>query len=176
MCFLGVFVPAAVFLPILINGDPSEKTFKVPGIMQVSVDEPGRYYLWNAHQIVFEGKSYNCSESIPGGMEIKISNEETGEQFDLVSYSTMTSTRGSELKNSIGYFEVNSAGSLLIEVTGGNEQRVFSFSKSPFGMIKLFIIVILLAAIIGLVGLGFILLGVVKLIKSSSTHKTVGDV
>ena len=169
--FLGAFVPMAVFLPILINGDPSEEIFKVPGVAKVSVDDPGRYYLWNAHQIVFEGKSYNSTKSIPDGMEIIISNEDTSERFDLVSHSSMTSTRGTELKNSIGYFDVKSAGSLLIEITGGNEQRVFSFSKSPFVYIKTFIVVTVLSAIIGLSGLGFILCGIVKLIKSNSTAK-----
>jgi hypothetical protein len=169
--FLGAFVPMAIFLPIMINGDPSEVIFKVPGVARVSVDKPGRYYLWNAHQIVFEGKSYNCTESIPAGMEIIISNEDTGQTFDLVSHSSMTSTRGTELKNSIGYFDVKSAGSLSIKITGGNEQRVFAFSKSPFVYIKMFVGVMVLAAIIGLSGFGFILCGVVKLIKSNSTAK-----
>lgn len=69
---VGAFVvPAAVILPLVLS-DWSETQFLVPGSAEFLAEEPGRYYLWNDHQTVFEGFSYNRSESLPDGLHIVI--------------------------------------------------------------------------------------------------------
>jgi hypothetical protein len=173
---LGAFVvPLAIILP-LIFGDSNEIQFKVPGSTQIVIEEPGRYYMWNDYQTVFYGKSYNRSESIPDGIEIRIMNASTGELFDFVSDTSISSSRGSSSKNTIGYIEVQSPSTVEVEVAGGEEERVFSFSES--NLLKMFGLILggsILAVIIGITGFGITIWGIVKLMRSSKKGEQVAS-
>ena len=163
----AVVVPLAIVLSLVI-GDKNEEQFMIPGSTQVVVEEAGRYYLWNDYQTVFKGKSYSRSEAIPDGIEIKIKNRETGELFSFVSDTSTSSSSGSSSKNSIGYIEVPTPGSVHIEVLGGNEERVFSFSRS--GLLALFGLILGgfgLSMTLGLSGAGLTIWGVVKIVRSN---------
>ena len=167
---VGAFViPLAVVLPIVIGlSNSDEKQFIIPGDTQTTIEKPGRYYLWNDHQTIFKGKSYNRSESIPDGIEIKITNVETGKLFDFVSDASMSSTSGNSSKNTIGYIEVSSPCTVDIKITGGEEERVFSLSES--NLLKMIGIILggsVLAIILGFAGFGIAVWGIVKLVRSN---------
>ncbi len=168
LVILGVFaVPAAIVLPLIL-GDSNEKQFEIPGNTQIAVEKPGRYYLWNDYQTVFQGKSYNRFKSIPDGIEIKITNAETGELLDFVSDISISSSIGSSSQNTIGYIELQEPCSVDITVIGGAEKRVFSFSKSKLrDMLWLIIGGFVLSPTLGIAGFGITTWGIVKLGRSN---------
>jgi hypothetical protein len=165
---LGAFViPLAVVLSLILD-DSNEVQFKIPATTQVTIEEPGRYYLWNEYQIVFKGISYNRSKSIPDGIEIKIRNKNTGELYEFISDTSICSSSGGSSKNSIGYIEVHDAGSIDIEIAGGNKESIFSFSQ--FGLwatLGLILGSIGLAMITCLTGVGLAIWGVINVAKSN---------
>lgn len=174
----GAFAaPAAIVLPLILPrllGDASEEQFKVPGRVEVMAEEPGRYYLWNDYQTVFRGKTYNRSKSVPDGMEIRITHAKTGEPFDFVSDTSISSSSGANSKNTIGYVEVKEPCRVAIEVSGGEEERVFSFS--PFRlwrMLKLILGGFALSFVLGVAGVGVTIWGIVKVARAGKTDEPV---
>ena len=166
-----VIIPLGIILSLIFN-DSNEKQFKVPSSTQYTIGEPGRYYLWNEYQIIFEGLSYNRSESIPDGMQITIHNRATGERYNFISDTSISSSGGSNAKNSVGYIEVQYPGNILIEIAGGNEERIFSFSQ--FRLWKIFGSIfggIGLAILICLAGGGLIVWGIIAMSTSSTANK-----
>lgn len=167
--FGGFVVPLLIILPVVF-GKSNEVQFKVPGTCEASVEKPGRYYLWNDFEAVYDGKSYNQSEGIPDGMEIKIQNPD-GSLLHFVSDTSISSKNNGSSKNTIGYVEVESAGKVKIEVSGGNggnEERIFSFARSDlFKMFGLMFGGLGLSMAATVVGIGIVIWGIVKLVKSS---------
>lgn len=163
--FISIVVPV-LFYDLLDNRNGEQ--FKVPGITQVIVEEPGRYYLWNDYQTVFEGKSYNRLNTIPDGMEIKIRNQETSKPFNFVTDLSISSNRGTSSSNSIGYVEVPAPVEIEIEIVGGNEDRIFSFARSVFtAQLGLIVGGSLLSMAICFLGFGLVVWGIVKLVNSN---------
>jgi len=90
---LFVIVVLIILLAITLSHvDSTEKQFKVPGKTQVVIEKPGRYYLRNDYQTLFEGKNYDRAQIIPDGIEIRITNAETGKLFGFVSDTSISST------------------------------------------------------------------------------------
>lgn len=171
---LGAFVvPLAVVL-VLIFDDSNEKQFKIPVTTQFVIEEPGRYYLWNEYQTVFKGISYNRSKNIPDGIEIKIRNQITGELYDFLSDSTISSNSSGSSRNSIGYIEIQNVGTIDIEIAGGNEERIFSFSQ--FGLwatLGLIFGGIGLSMVTCLAGLGLAIWGAINVAKSKKKGEII---
>lgn len=175
VCFIvGAFViPLATVLPLILEGS-KEVQFKVPGTMEIPVDVPGRYYLWNDFQTVYKGTSYDRSTGIPDGMEIRIRNG-NGELLEFSSDTSMSSTNGASASNSIGYVNIEGPGKVKIEVTGGNEERVFSFARSRLlMMIGRIAGGFLFSMLFGLGGLGMVVWGIVKLVRSNKKGEGPG--
>lgn len=174
---LGILVISmvmpALFYDLLENRNGEQ--FKIPGRTQVIVEEPGRYYLWNDYHTVFEGKSYNRSETIPDGLEFKIRNKETSKSFKFVSDLSISSNRGSHSSNSIGYVEIAGPGRVEIDIVGGSEERIFSFSRSVFTpLLALIVCGSLLSMASCFLGFGFVVWGIVKLVKSNNNDDEEG--
>lgn len=155
-----------VFVLPLILGKSNEVRFKAPGSVEAVVQVPGRYYIWNDYQTMFEGKSYQRSKSLPDGTQIQIRNPQGG-LLPFVGDTSISSSRGSSAENSVGYVEIVSPGKVKIEITGGNEERIFSFSQSR--ILKIFGLVaagLILSMIVGLLGIGIIVWGIIKTARS----------
>lgn len=169
LTILGAFIiPVLAIIPLLL-ADRNEVQFKAPGTIQVPVDKPGRYYLWNEYQTIYKGRSYNRSERIPDGMEIRI-KDSSGQLLEFVSNGSMSSQIGSNFKQSVGYVEVKNTGIVDIEVSGGNQEMIFSFSRS--GMFKIIVIAFggfALSGIVALTGFGVIIWGIVKLLQANKS-------
>jgi len=169
----AIIVPVAIVLPLILGGS-NEKQFKIPGNAQVLIEEPGRYYLWNDYQTVFEGKSYNRTKSIPDGIEIRITETNNGELLDFVGDASVSSSRAGSSRNTIGYIEVQYPCSVEIEVAGGEEERVFSFSE--FKLLKMLRAILggfALSLIVVITGLGITIWGIVKLVGSKKKSEQV---
>ncbi len=167
--FVGpIIVPIVFILPILLDamqGNFKERQFIIPGELEIEIAEPGRYYLWNDYKTVFEGKSYNRSESIPDGLEIKVADQD-GRNLALIGHSSISSSTGHASKNSIGYVEVSSPCKLTVTVSGSSDDRVFSFSQS--GITKIVGLVFAgfgFSMLFAAAGLGLSIWGIVKMTK-----------
>lgn len=164
---VGAFVIPLLFVLPLIFHHEQQSQFKIPGNTEVAVTKPGRYYLWNDFRTVYDGKSYDRPENIPDGLDIQIRDSD-GHQLQFVSDSSISSTSSASAKKSIGYVEVEHPGKVTIEVKGGSENRIFSFSQS--GLLIMFGLIFGAAGlgmIVSLAGLGLIIWGIVTLVRSS---------
>jgi len=168
---IAVFLTGALVVPLafvwpILQEDYSGRQFLIPGSVEVEVAEPGRYYLWNDFQTVYEGKSYNRSKRIPDGLEITVATGD-GETLPFESDASITASIGGSSRSSIGYVDVNAADRLTVAVEGGSDRQVFSFSRS--GLAKVFGMVfagfgISLLLILG--GIAISIWGLVKIAKS----------
>lgn len=164
---VGAFIVPLLFILPVILGHKHEAQFKAPGGIEVAAEKPGRYYLWNDFQTVYEGKSYDRSESIPDGLEIRIRDAE-GHRLQFVSDASISASSGSSAKKSIGYVEVEHPGKVTVQVTGGSEERIFSFSQPELlRIIGLILGGFGLSVIVAVAGLGLIIWGIVKLVRAN---------
>ncbi|MBT4823185.1 MAG: hypothetical protein HN742_29070 [Lentisphaerae bacterium] len=160
-------VPLAIVLPLILR-DSDEEQFTVPGKAQIAIQEPGRHYLWNDHETIFEGRSYNRSADIPDGTQIMITNAQTGEQFDFVGDASISSGSRGGARKTIGYVEIQTPCTVEIEVVGGDCERVFSFSEFELlPMLGLILGAFASAGILTMAGLGITVWGIVKLARSN---------
>lgn len=163
----AIVVPLTIVLPFLLS-DSDKNQFLVPGDLEVEVTEPGRYYLWNDHQTVFAGESYNRSESIPDGAKIRVSTA-GGADLTFTASTSTTVSSGESSKRSIGYVEVTAPETLTVSVSGDFQERVFSFSKSiilkMFGLIFVGVGVSMLLTVCGV---GLAIWGIVKLARKEA--------
>lgn len=168
---VGAFVVPLLFVLPLLMAHKQEAQFKIPGTIEVAVKEPGRYYLWNDFRTGYNGKSYDRSESIADGIEIRI-HDASGHQLQFVTDASISMSSGTSSKKSIGYVEVESPGAVTVEVKGGGEERIFSFSQS--GLLKIFSMIIGgvgLSMMIAVTGIGLIIWGIVKLARGDPVRR-----
>ncbi len=165
---LGGFVfPFLIILSLFLN-ESTNTQFLIPGSKEVTVEKPGRYYLWNDFQTVYGGKSFSCSESIPHGLEISLTDN-TGRILNFNSDSSTCSSGGTSSKKSIGYVEVGEPGKLTVSVSGDSEERVFSFSQSIFP--KMFLTILgggTASILMAFTGFGVGIWGVIKLLGNKA--------
>jgi hypothetical protein len=167
LCLGAFVVPVLSVLPIIF-GKSDEIQFNVPGKQEFTATDTGRYYLWNDYRTVYHGKSYDLPENIPGGMDIRI-RDTNGSELQFVNDASTSVNSGTDSKKSIGYVQVDQPGKLEIEVSGGAENRVFSFAKSR--LLKIAGLVLggmALSVLIVILGIGLIVWGIVKLVRSST--------
>ena len=163
----AIVAPFLFIFPLLLQHQ-NENQFKVPGTIQVTVEKPGRYYLWNDFRTIYNGQSFNRSEQIPDGLNIRIGDSD-GRALNFVGDTSISSTRDDSAKNSVGYVEIEHPGKVTVQVSGNAEERIFSFSKSRLLKVFLFAIGGFGASVIfGLMGLGLIIWGIIKLARKKA--------
>ncbi len=170
----GFVIPFLLILPLFLN-QSANKQFLIPGSREVTVEKPGRYYLWNDFQTVYNGKSFSRSETIPDGLEIAVTDD-TGKILAFNSDTSTSSSSGSSSKNSIGYVEVSNPSTLLISVSGDSEERVFSFAQSIFP--KMFLAILgggTASLLIAFIGFGLGIWGVIKLVTNKPGESGPGE-
>jgi len=166
---LGIVgIPAWVILHFLLA--PSlDSQFLVPGRIEVRIEEPGRYYLWNDFQTVFNGTTFSASEVLPTGYVIRIVGPDGGE-LPFIADTSISSSIGSSSKNSIGYVNVNAPAKLAVEVGGAVPPRVFSFARfTLFGTLATVAAALGGIAILCLAGLALAVFGIVRIVRARKT-------
>lgn len=162
---IGAFVVPLLFVLPLFLRHQHEAQLKAPGSIEVAINKSGRYYLWNDYRTVYNGKSYDRSEQVPDGLEIHIQDAQ-GRQLQFVSDASISSSSGTSAKKSIGYVDIEHPGKVTVQVSGGSEERIFSFSQS--GLLVMFGLIVGgfgLSMIVAIAGLGLIVWGIVKLVR-----------
>lgn len=169
---IAIFLTGAVALPAffvftLLSGGMAGQQFIAPGSAEIQIEKPGRYYLWNDYQTVYDGTTYNDSLTVPGGLTIRFSDA-SGQPLPLNADTSMSINIGSSSKNSIGFIEVTTPGSVAVSVSGEVESRVFSVSAfSLAGFARM----ILSGLALAFAGLAILIWGIVKLVRSSRSEK-----
>jgi hypothetical protein len=168
---LGIIVVPLVFILPLLHGKQGNAQFKSPGSGVFAIKEPGRYYLWNDFRTVYDGKVYDKSETIPDGYEFRFRDADNL-QLEFLSDSSISSSFNSSAKKSVGYVEVPHPGKVTVEVSGGNEERIFSFSQSRLlKMLGLILGGSALFMLFCLGGIGLIVWGISKLARSNRKNE-----
>lgn len=144
IAFVGPMILIAPFLSSLADGVVS---FEASGELEVTVEEPDRYYVWNVHTTVYEGRSYSQSKTLPSGVTFSLTEVETGEEIPFETDLSISTTTGANESHSVGYFEVEKSGAYLLTIGGLDEPRIFAFGPSIFGDF---------VSIFGWVGLGLL--------------------
>lgn len=165
---IAVIVPVITVLPLMMKQSAETITFLVPGETELAVKENGRYYLWNDYKTVFNGRSFTRLKTLPDGLDIQLIDLASGSKINLTSDSSLTSTRGSNEKVSVGYFALP-PGKYRLNVSGEFPARVFSIGESKLGTILIVALVTgFLSIITALVSIGMIIFGIVKLVKKKA--------
>jgi len=157
----AVILAVAIIVPTVLSIKPQPQ-FLIPGQAEFPVDEPGRYFLWNDYETVFDGRVFNQSEDLPDGIEIRVQDAKTGEPVTLKHGINQTMTTGSTAKKSIGYINVTDPATVLIEVPSSPEERVFSFGRTDvFRLIGGIFAAIGGGLVLGFVGIGLVIWGII---------------
>jgi len=126
LCTTGVIVTVYK----AIKSFPEGTQFLAPGSVTLTVGQPGEYVIWDEQVTFFNGKSYQSSEDLPGGMQIAVRDAQSGRTFQFSPSSGGAETIGNVKRKSIGEVSLNSPGNYIIEVSGGFPERVFYVRRS----------------------------------------------
>lgn len=145
----GIVVSIAMVIPLMRTFlHDHDVKFQVPGSVVLTIDKPGKYYLWNNYQTIFEGRSFSVGPNLPGGYVFSLVGEKSGEAIPIESDLSLHTAIGGDEKQSVGYFEITDPGKYQLTVTGDEGERIMSFGPSFFDNLFLFIGVSLLGALI----------------------------
>lgn len=163
---VSIVLPLFLLLPMISEEDRPQ--LLIPGSMHISVQEPGKYYLWDDYETVFKGRTYFHPEGLPGGLRITLMKVDSNEHIEIVGDSSFTSKRGSSSRRSIGYFDLLK-GEYLLKVQGDTEPRVFSFGQSVFT--THFVLLVLGSVLFQFVGLGLTALGTIFVVRNGLSSR-----
>ncbi len=163
----AVVFPLAIVLPVFLALNGHLVEFKVPGTFETNVVKAGRYYLYNDYQTIYNGKTYDNSTNLPGGMEIKVLDSQ-GQVLQFNGDTSFSVGGSGTERKSIGYVEVHTPGKVRIEVSGAGEERIFSFGQENFfKFFGLMFGTVGLGIIIAFGGIGLAVWGIIKLVRSN---------
>lgn len=162
-----VLIPFGILLPIL-KQPVKEIQFLGPGKSSLSIEEGGRYFIWNEYHATLDGMTYVRAETLPSSFELRIQNEAGHTLPWLIEESASVEKKG-HAKTVLGYVDGVEAGKLSIEIKGDLEPRVFSLSQSNFQKYIHWIVGgAILSTLIALIGAGITLRGIYFLAKQST--------
>ena len=166
------FLPIALLIPEMVSKS-QDIAFKAPGSIEISIEEPGCYYLWNNYKAVFEGQKYSVNHELPDKISFSLVKKDTDVIISLASDGSTTTSFGDNAKISIGYYDIVDSGSYTLTVSDIQEERIFSFSKSIFGSPFLvaggMLVLFLLSSIAGIGALILIISGIINLTRKPNS-------
>lgn len=122
----GVAVFAVTFSR-LYNGASLEPQTLVPGAVEAQVDAPGRYYLWDNHWTMFEGKRFQYPDHWPETATVTARDGDDS-VLEFVPDASQNWSIGNTEKTSIGYVEVPAPTTLRLQVDDLDRERVVTVS------------------------------------------------
>ena len=166
----GIIIPTAFGITIVVHvlKEKPLAQFVVPGQATVTIEKPGRYYLWNDYQTTFEGTTYSTSTDFPGGLDISLLENQTGKKRSFKTNVSISSSTPDSAKNSIGYFEVDQPATYILSVFGNTQPRVCSFGTSIFNLknVLAFLICSVFSIVIAIIGVVRVIVGLANLTKT----------
>jgi len=169
---IGAFVMPLGLVLYFVTLEETATKFKIPCYREITVEEPGKYYLWNEYQCVFEGTVYNSSEVLPNGLKINLISKDTSKTPELHSDASMSVSSGNNESNSVGYYNITETGIYFLEVSGDADTRIFSFGKSRIGKIIIVVLIFgILSLVISFTGIGVTIYGIVQVVKGNRVSR-----
>lgn len=167
--FLG-FIPSIKVFVSAFSQEKDDVIIVAPGTAELSVDKPGRYYLWDNVAIMHKGHFYNFGDTLPSDISFSVREKLTGAEKPLVSDMSFSYQEGSQKKLILGHFELDKLGKYVVIIDGNKEKRIFSLSKkNPFDQFASFFKAIGLGFLAGFIAVLFIVWGVVILVRDSKS-------
>ncbi len=113
----------------LYRGDALDPLHAATGEFQVSVDQPGRYYIWDHTLTHHEGETIRQQDDFPEGVSFAFLNS-GGQPLDFQPDTGESWSIGNHVKASVGYVDITKPGNITAVVKGGNGERLVSFSPA----------------------------------------------
>lgn len=161
--------PLILVMPVFKSLMEEPDLLKAPGEWEVMAEEPGRYYVWNEYQTVYDGTTYAEGEALPSGITFSLVDAATEEAVPFETDASISASSGATKKNSVGYFSLEEPGLYRLRIEGVEEPRIFSFGPSVFGDFFSFFGRIVLAGLAAFAaaigGLLLIIFGIVELVR-----------
>lgn len=176
----GIIIPTVfciIAFTYVLTNKPLAK-FIIPGQVTVTITNQGRYYLWNDHQTIFDGKTYSSPEELPAGLDISLLEKQNGGAVRFIPDPSITSSNNNSHKISVGYFEVNESGAYVLSILGKSEPRVCSFGKSTLTLrtVLIFLGTSCVSGVMGITGFVLVLIGIINLIKDKNQKTSLDPV
>lgn len=167
----AIAIPLMIMVPSLSSEGPSGEQFKVPGVGVLDIDAPGRYYLWHDYKASFEGQHYTSRNRKASGAKI-VFKREGGRRLNFVVDKSTSYSLGNRSKQSLGYVDATEIGPVVIEVSGLNEELIFSAGRYElFKKLRHIALSVIVGAICGIAGIGFLIWGIVKLVNAGKRER-----
>lgn len=126
---VGSAVTFFITLSSLIRGVPLDPLFAASGTIETRTADGDRYYLWDNHLTMFEGRKVHHSSDFPDDIQISI-RERDGEKLDFIRDEGHGWRIGNHAKTSVGYIGSSKPSDIIIQIQGGSGDRVLSFAKA----------------------------------------------
>ena len=147
--FMGIIGGPGWFIVTLVSDLKSGKYFLAPSAQTFTLERPGKYVLWHAANTFFQGKSYTSPSELPGGVTIRVLNNNTREELTIEPSPGATESSGNHKKYSVCSFRVETPGEHTVEIRNLPSNRVFVLRKS---LTKGVLITLFYSGMIGLLG------------------------
>jgi hypothetical protein len=169
--FMGTIGAPGWFIVTLVSGFTSGEYFLAPCTQTFTLDDPGKYVLWHASKIFFQGRNYSSPPELPDGVIIKVVNNETKEGLTLKSSYGSTESSGHNKKVSVCSFLAETSGKYTIEISNLSSSQVFMLRKSQT---KRVLLALLKCGLIGLIGgIGGTIVVIVVAVKRHKVYKNL---
>lgn len=163
---LAGFLTVRFVKTIAEEANASLATIEAPGSVIFPIEEAGQISLWHNYQDFREGRTVREDPELPGGFSFELKEMTSGALMPFTpSIANTNMSSGRLSKKGVGTFAVANAGDYELTVTApAGQSRVISLSegtmmesfKSIFGLVGS-------ATLFGVVGLVFLILGIVFL-------------
>ncbi|MGE5893443.1 MAG: DUF4870 domain-containing protein, partial [bacterium] len=149
----GVSGAAAIFFTGLfssLSGMSGGTQFMVPGSVMVTIEEPGKYILWDEIATMYQGERLMSSEELPPGVGISVIETQSGRSLPVLPTAQSTETVGFIKRKAINSITFDKPGIYTIDVSGDFEERVFFLRRS---LMAGFFTGLIAVAVLGFIGL-----------------------
>ncbi len=172
LCAAAFIVPLTLVIPMISALANGTVEFEAPGELEVTVEEPGRHYVYHEYVIVFKGRSYSRDKGLPDGVTFSLTGAESGESFPMQTDSSFSFSTGERQNVSVGYFEVEQPGDYILRIGGLDEPRIFSFGPALFENFASFFVQLIVGFMLVIAtmiaGILLIVFGIIALVRQSN--------
>lgn len=173
LCVAAFAAPLLLVAPVLVSlARDDAVALEAPGELDVTIEEPGRYYVWNEYNTVYLGKTYSVSKELPSGIMFSLVESDTGEAVPFEGDLSISVSAGERARNSAGYFDIEDSGEYRLEIAGLDQPRVFAFGPSVwsdmFSFFGRILLGVLLAVIFLTAGVLLVVFGVISIAQRAN--------
>jgi hypothetical protein len=128
LCILGAIVPPVRSTLAFVATLDSGLVFSVPGTLDVTIDHPGRWYLYHDHETLRDGEVLRQTPGLPSGTSLELTDDAGGVLPIAADPATITVKTGTTSSVSVAAWDLQ-PGNYHLAVTGDGLDAVCSFSE-----------------------------------------------